>query len=81
VQLGHPEVVQELAAAHGVAEVHHPVVARVHVAHGGGRAALGHDRVRLAEQRLRDDRGRLPASRASIAARRPAPPAPITTTS
>jgi hypothetical protein len=52
VQLGHPPVVQELPPAHGVAEVHHPVVVRVHVAHRGGTAALGHDRVRFAEQRL-----------------------------
>ena len=36
VQLGHPPVVEELAAAHGVAEVHLPVVVRVDVAHGGG---------------------------------------------
>jgi hypothetical protein len=61
VQLGHPRVVEELPAAHGVAEVDHPVVIRVHVAHGGGRAALGHDRVRLAEQRLGDDRRPQPA--------------------
>ena len=56
VQLGHPRVVQELAAAHGVAEVHLPVVARVDIAHRRGDAALGHHRVRLAEQRLADDR-------------------------
>ena len=31
----------------------------VDVAHRGGRAALGHDRVRLAEQRLGDDGGPL----------------------
>ena len=59
VQLGHPRVVQELAAAHGVAEVHHPVVVRIDVAHGGGAAALRHHGVRLAEQRLGDDRGPL----------------------
>ena len=82
VQLGHPPVVEELAAAHGVAEVHLPVVLGVDVAHRRGDAALGHHRVRLAEQRLADDRGRAcPASRAAIAARRPAPPAPMTTTS
>jgi hypothetical protein len=59
VQLGHPEVVQELPAAHGVAEVDHPVVAGVDVAHRGGRPTLGHHRVRLAEQRLGDDRDAL----------------------
>jgi hypothetical protein len=56
VQLGHPPVVQELPAAHGVAVVDLPVVVGVDVAHRGGAAALGHDRVRLAEQRLGDDR-------------------------
>ncbi len=59
VQLGHPPVVEELAAPHGVTEVHHPVVVGVDVPHRGGRAALGHDRVGLAEQRLADDRGPL----------------------
>ncbi|CAM5559353.1 hypothetical protein STENM36S_03525 [Streptomyces tendae] len=54
VQLGHPPLVEELAAAHGVAEVDLPVVAGVDVAHGGGDAALGHHGVRLAEQRLAD---------------------------
>ncbi len=57
VQLGHPWVVEELAAAHGVAKVHLPVVVRVGVTHRGGDAPLGHHRVGLAEQRLADDRG------------------------
>jgi hypothetical protein len=56
VQLGHPRVVQELAAAHRVAEVHLPVVLGVGVAHRGGGAALGHHGVSLAEQRLGQDR-------------------------
>jgi hypothetical protein len=56
VQLGHARVVEELAAAHRVAEVDLPVVLGVHVAHRGGGTALGHHRVRLAEQRLREDR-------------------------
>ena len=56
VDLRHAPVVQHLAAAHGVAEVDLPVVLGPHVAHGGGHAALGHDRVRLAEQRLADER-------------------------
>ena len=56
VQLRHPPVVEHLPAAHGVAEVHPPVVLGVEVGHRGGDAALGHDRVRLAEQRLADDR-------------------------
>ena len=52
VQFGHPPVVEELAAAHGVAEVDLPVVLGVGVAHRRGAAALGHHGVRLAEQRL-----------------------------
>ena len=81
VQFGHPPVVQELAAAHRVAEVDLPVVVGVDVAHGGGAAALGHDRVRLAEQRLGDDRGLL--ARLAGLDRRPQAGAagPITTTS
>ena len=55
VELRHAPVVEQLAAAHGVAEVNLPVVLRPHVAHGGGDAALGHDGVRLAQQRLADD--------------------------
>ena len=52
VQLGHPPVVEELPAAHGVAEVDLPVVLRVGVSHRCRATALGHHRVRLAEQRL-----------------------------
>ena len=59
VQFSHPVVVQELAAAHRVAEVDLPVVVGVHVAHGGRDPALGHHGVGLAEQRLADDRGPL----------------------
>src|SRR5437660_9474967 len=56
VQLRHAPVVQELAAAHGVAEVNLPVVLGPDVAERRGDAAFGHDRVRLAEERLADDR-------------------------
>ena len=65
VQLGHAPVVDVLAAAHGVGEMDLPAVAIVDVAHGRGHAALGHDGVRLAEQRFADEadgdagRGRL----------------------
>ncbi len=52
VQLGHAPVVEVLAAAHGVGEMDAPVVAIVHVGHGGRDAAFGHDRVGLAEQRF-----------------------------
>ena len=55
VELGHPPVVEVLAASHGVREVDAPVVAVVHVRERGSHAALGHHRVSLAEQRLADE--------------------------
>ena len=57
VQLRHAPVVEHLAAAHRVAEMHLPVVFAPHVAHRRGDAAFGHDGVCLAEQRLADDGG------------------------
>ena len=57
VELGHPPVVEELSSTHGVAEVDLPVVLRPDVAQRGGDAALGHHRVRLAEERLADQCG------------------------
>jgi hypothetical protein len=56
VQLGHAPVVEHLPAAHGVAEVHPPVVLGPRVRHRRRDAALGHDGVRLAQQGLADDR-------------------------
>ena len=55
VELGHPPVVDVLAAAHGVGEVHAPAVAVVDVRERRRDAAFRHDRVRLAEERLADD--------------------------
>ena len=63
VQLRHAPVVDVLAAAHRVGEVHLPAVAVVVVGHGRGHAAFGHDRVRLAEQRLADQADRHAARR------------------
>lgn len=54
VQLRHAPVVDVLAAAHGVGEMDLPVVAIVHVGERGRDTTFGHDRVRLAEQRLAD---------------------------
>jgi hypothetical protein len=59
----HAVVRHVLGAAHRVAEVDLPVVARVHVAERGGDAALGHDRVGLAEEGLADEAGLLPLRR------------------
>jgi hypothetical protein len=55
VQLGHAPVVDVLAAAHGVREVHLPVVALVDVPHRRRHPALRHDGVGLAQQRLADE--------------------------
>ena len=63
VELGHPRVVEELAADHRVAEVDLPGVVLVDVAERGGDAALGHDRVGLAEERLADEPDRSPRRR------------------
>ncbi|TDZ74497.1 hypothetical protein DE4586_04701 [Mycobacteroides salmoniphilum] len=52
VQFCHAPVVEELAAAHGVTEVHLPGVLGVDVAHGCRATAFGHHGVGLAEQRL-----------------------------
>ena len=52
VELRHPPVVDVLAAAHGVGEVHPPAVAVVDVGERRRDAAFRHHRVRLAEQRL-----------------------------
>ena len=63
VQLGHAPVVHVLAAAHGVGEMHLPIVARVHVRQGRGDAALGHHRVGLAEQRFTNQANGQPGGR------------------
>jgi hypothetical protein len=55
MQLGHPPVVDQLAAAHRVLEVDLPIVLRVQVAKRRRDPALGHDGVRLAQQRLTND--------------------------
>src|SRR6187399_2515806 len=60
VQLCHAPNVEELAAAHRVAEMDLPVVFGVHVAQGCRHTALGHDRMRLAEQAFGDDAGTEP---------------------
>ena len=54
VQLGHAPVVDVLAAAHRIGKVDLPAVAIVDVTHRRRHAALGHDGVRLAEQRFAD---------------------------
>jgi len=58
-----------------------PVVLGPHVAEGGRDAAFGHDGVGLAEERLADQPTDHALRGASMAARSPAPPAPMTMTS
>jgi hypothetical protein len=55
VQLGHAPIVEVLAAAHRIREMHPPAVAVIDVRHRRGDTPFGHHRVRLAEQRLADD--------------------------
>ena len=52
VQLGHAPIVDVLAAAHRVGEMHTPAVSIVDVPQRRRRTAFGHHRMRLAEQRL-----------------------------
>jgi hypothetical protein len=54
VELGHPPVVDVLAAAHRVGEVHPPAVTIVDVGERRRHAPFRHDGVGLAEQRLAD---------------------------
>ena len=54
VELGHAPLVEELAAAHRVAEMHLPAVAVLDIGQRRRHAAFGHHRVRLAQQRLAD---------------------------
>jgi hypothetical protein len=81
VQLGHAPVVDVLAAAHGVGEMDLPAVAVVDVAHRRRHAALGHDGVRLAEQRFADEPDAHAGRRGFDGRAQPAPPAPMTSTS
>jgi hypothetical protein len=50
VQLGHSPIIHVLTAAHGVGEMHFPIVAVIDIGERGRDAALGHHRVRFAEQ-------------------------------
>src|SRR5687767_361047 len=52
VELGHPPVVDVLPAAHCVGEMYSPIVAIIDVRESSRHSALGHHRVRFAEQRL-----------------------------
>jgi hypothetical protein len=82
VELRHPPLVEVAAPLHRVAEVDLPVVLRLDVAERRGDAPFGHHGVGLAEERLADEAHAEPHRRlASIAARSPAPPAPMTSTS
>src|SRR5215469_6614399 len=52
----HPPVVDVLATAHRVSEVNLPAVTVVNIAHRGSDSALGHDGMRLTEQRFANQR-------------------------
>ena len=55
MELGHAPVVQIFAAEHGVSEMRLPAVGGVHVGHGGGDPAFGHDRMRFSKERFAND--------------------------
>ena len=55
VNLCHAPIVQHLSPTHGIAEVDLPVILGIDIAQGRGDAALGHDRVRLSQERLAHD--------------------------
>ena len=50
MQFRHPPIIDVLPAAHGIGEMHSPVVAIVDVGERGCDPALGHDGVRFAEK-------------------------------
>ncbi len=60
VELGHAPVVEHLAPAHGVPEMHLPAVIGVDVPQCCSHATFGHHRVGLAQQRLADQGGAQP---------------------
>ena len=81
MQFGHAPVVDVLAAAHRVSEVHFPVVAVIHVCQGRGHAAFGHYRMRLAQERFANQANPEASDRGFNGCPQPAPPAPMISTS
>ena len=82
MQLGHAPLVHVLTAAHGVGEMHFPIVAIIDIRERGRDPAFGHDGVRLCRGDIcKPCRPETPAADASMAARNPAPPEPMTRTS
>ena len=81
VQFSHAPLIDILAAAHRIGEVDFPIVAIIDVGQRRGNTTFGHDSVSFAEKDLQTIPTETPAAEASMAARRPAPPAPMTRTS
>ncbi len=54
MELRHAPVVEQFAAAHGVAKVGTPVVGGVHIGHGRGDPAFRHNSMGFAEERFAD---------------------------
>ena len=81
MKLRQPPLIEKLAAAHRVAEMHLPAIARLDIRQRRRHAPLGHHRMRLAEQRLAHQRRLRPLRRSLDRRPNPAPPAPTTTTS
>ena len=55
MDLRHPPIVEQLAAAHGVAEVRAPIVTRIDICHRRGDPAFRHHRMRFSKQGLAND--------------------------
>src|SRR6476469_5438600 len=52
VQLGHAPLINVLATAHGIGEMHFPIVALIDIGQGGRDPPFRHDRVCCADKRL-----------------------------
>ena len=52
VQLGHAPLIDVLATAHGIGEMHFPIVALIDIGQGGRDPPFRHDRVCFAEKRF-----------------------------
>ncbi len=81
VQFGHAPVVEVLAAAHGVGEMDPPAIAIVNVGQRRRNSASAITVCALPSRDLQTTPTVAPLAPASMAARSPAPPAPITNTS
>ena len=55
MQFSHPPIVDVLAAAHRIGEMHFPVITIIHIGQRSGDATFSHDGVGFAEKRLTNE--------------------------